>query len=186
MSARCVECQNEAVERCELTGIPLCAMHLWYADDGRRISQSVARSLSQAGQAVYSPQTYLEALGAAAELPRLPLAPPSQASLGNNNHDIVAALAFGSGMLSIATCFGIGAAVCAAPLPLVPLILGIVGLGGARNARNPKRARLFSWTGIVGGSGFVFVTLLLLVAAIAFGITGPLQTLFTRGVLRGP
>jgi len=186
MSARCVECPNEAVERCEVTGIPLCAQHLWYADDGRRISQTVARQLSQSGVTVFSPQTYLATLGAAVELPRLPMAPPPLASLGNNNHDVIAALAFGTGMLSIATCFGIGAAVCAAPLPLVPLILGLVGLGGARHARDPQRARLFSWTGIVGGSGFVAITLLLLVAALAFGITGPLQTLFTRGVLRAP
>jgi len=32
----------------------------------------------------------------------------------------------------------------------------------------------------------VAIPLRLLVAALAFGVTGPLQTLFTRGVLRGP
>lgn len=186
MSARCAECQNEAVERCEVTGIPLCAQHLWYADDGRRITQTVARQLALSGHTVYSPQTYLDTLGAAAELPRLPVTPPSPYPGGSNNHDVVAAIAFGTGMLSIATCFGIGAAVCAAPLPLVPFILGIIGLSGARHARNPERARLFSWTGIVGGSGFIAVALLLVVASVAFGVTGPLTTLFTRGVLRAP
>ena len=44
-----------------------------------------------------------------------------------------------------------------------------------------KEAMLVFTAGLV-----IAITLLLLVAALAFGITGPLQTLFTRGVLRAP
>jgi hypothetical protein len=174
------------VERCEVTGIPLCAQHLWYADDGRRISQTVARQLGQSGVTVYSPQTYLSTLGAAVELPRLPMAPPSVAALGNNNHDVIAALAFGTGMLSIATCFGDrrGRLRCPAPR-LVPLIPGWSAWAARGTPATRSGARLFSWTGIGPGRLHRHHPAPP-VAALAFGITGPLQTLFTRGVLRGP
>jgi hypothetical protein len=171
MSARCVDCLNEAIERCEVTGVPLCAEHLWYADDGRRVSERVARQLLAQGKPVYAPQVYLDQLGGAAALPRLPAAPPPHITRQRNGNDIIALLACISGVFSIATCFGIGIAICVPPLPLIPLLLGSIGLAGARNATKPDQARLFSWIGIIGGAGFVVLVLLAVIGSVAFGTT---------------
>lgn len=171
MSARCVDCLNEAIERCEVTGVPLCAEHLWYADDGRRVSERVARQLLSQGKTVHAPKIYLDQLGHAAALPRLPTAPPPHITRQRNGNDIIALLACISGVFSIATCFGIGIAICAPPLPLVPLLLGSIGLAGARNATKPDQARLFSWIGIIGGAGFVVLVLLAVIGSVAFGTT---------------
>ncbi len=171
MSARCVDCLNEAIERCEVTGVPLCAEHLWYTDDGRRVSERVARQLASQSKVVYAPKVYLDQLGHAAVLPRLPTAPSPHITRQRNGNDIIALLACISGVFSIATCFGIGIAICAPPLPLVPLLLGSVGLAGARNATRPDQARLFSWIGIIGGAGFVVLVLLAVIGSLAFGVT---------------
>jgi thiol:disulfide interchange protein len=171
MSARCVDCLNEAIERCEVTGVPLCAEHLWYADDGRRVSERVAKQLQSQGKGVQAPGVYLEALGHVAALPRLPAAPLPHISRQRNGNDIIAVLALVSGVISIATCFGIGIAICVPPLPLVPLLLGSIGLAGARNATKPDQARLFSWIGIIGGAGFVALVLLAVIGSVAFGTT---------------
>lgn len=178
MAVRCAECLNEAIERCEVSGVPLCAGCLWYTDDGRRVSERVARRLSEQGKTVYSPKTYLDQLGEAMALPRLPEAPPLPARQRNGN-DFIAALAGLSGILSIATCFGVGLAVCAPPLPLLPLLLGGIGLAGARHAGRPDQARLLSWLGIAGGAGFVALMLLLVIASIALGTTSLLGALLT-------
>lgn len=171
MSARCVDCLNEAIERCEVTGVPLCAEHLWYADDGRRVSERVAKQLLSQNKTVHSPKIYLDQLGGATVLPRLPAAPLPQITRQRNGNDIIALLACISGTMSIATCFGIGIAICAPPLPLVPLLLGSIGLAGARNATKPDQARLFSWIGIVGGAGFIVLVLLAVIGSVAFGTT---------------
>jgi hypothetical protein len=182
MAVRCVECLNEAIECCEVTGVPLCAGCLWYTDDGRRVSERVAKQLAQDGMVVYSPETYLNQLGLAAELPRLPEVAPLDTSRRNSN-DAVALLAGISGIISIATCFGIGVALCVPPLPLLPLILGAIGLAGARSAGNPRQARLLSWLGISGGIGFVMIVVLLLIGSIAFGTTSMLTSAFTLQAL---
>lgn len=180
MSARCVDCLNEAVERCEVTSVPLCAGCLWYADDGRRISERVAKQLSQQGVTVYSPQTYLSVLGANAPLPNLPKANYAFKRERNGN-DTVALLAGVSGILSLVTCFGIGLALCAAPLPLLPLLLGGIGLAGANNAGNPSQARFLSWLGVAGGAGFVALVLLVMIASFAFGSTIMMPLAAMRG-----
>lgn len=180
MTARCADCLNEAVERCEVSGVPLCAGCLWYTADGRRVSERVARRLSEQNIAVYSPKTYLDQLGPVMELPRLPEAPPLPLR-ARNGHDIVALAAGISGIVSIATCFGIGFALCAPPLPLVALLLGGIGLAGAKNANKPDQARLMSWLGVAGGAGFVVLMLLLLVGSIAFGATSLLSILISPG-----
>jgi len=171
MSARCADCLNEAIERCEVTGVPLCAAHLWYAEDGRRISERVARQLMAQGKAVYAPDTYLSKLGRAATLPRLPAPDPPQVTQQRNSSDVIALFAGVSGIISIATCFGIGLAICIPPLPLLPLLLGAIGLAGARHATRPEQARLFSWLGIIGGAGFIVIAMLGGIAGLAFGIT---------------
>jgi thiol:disulfide interchange protein len=176
MAARCAECLNEAIERCEVSGAPLCAGCLWYTEDGRRVSERVARRMREQGMIVHSPDTYLEQLGAAIELPRLPEAPPLP-SRPRNGNDFVAALAGIGGIISIATCFGVGFALCAPPLPLLPLLLGGIGLAGAQHASNPDQARLLSWLGIAGGLGFIALMLLLVIGSIAFGTTSLLGAL---------
>ena len=185
MAARCAECLNEAIERCEVTGVPLCAGCLWYTDDGRRVSERVAKQLAQQGITVFSPTTYLNQLGTAAELPRLPEAPPLNTKHRNGN-DLIALLAGISGIISIATCFGVGIALCVPPLPLLPLLLGSIGLAGSRAASNPSQARLLSWIGIAGGVGFVALVLLLIVGSIAFGTTTMLTSVFTPRALPTP
>ena len=177
MGVRCAECLNEAVERCEVSGVPLCAGCLWYTEDGRRVSERVAKRLADKNVTIYSPQVYLDQLGQAIELPRLPEAPPLP-SRNRNGNDLIAVIAGVSGILSIATCFGLGFAFCAPPLPLVPLLLGGVGLAGARNASKPDQARLLSWLGIVGGAGFIALVLLLVVGSVAFGTTNLLTPMF--------
>ncbi len=181
MSARCVDCLNEAIERCEVSGVPLCAAHLWYSDDGRRVSERIAKQFTSQGLTVYPPTTYLDALGQAAALPRLPEAPPPNITRQRNGNDIIALLSLITGIGSIATCFGIGIAICVPPLPLLPLLLGSIGLAGAKNAAKPDQARLFSWIGIVGGAGFITIVLLIIVVSVAIGTTSLLPTLYSGG-----
>ena len=181
MSARCVDCLNEAIERCEVSGVPLCAAHLWYSDDGRRVSERIAKQFTSQGQTVYPPTTYLDELGQAAALPRLPEAPPPNITRQRNGNDIIAMLSLITGIGSIATCFGIGIAICVPPLPLLPLLLGSIGLAGAKNAAKPDQARLFSWIGIVGGAGFITIVLLIIVVSVAIGTTSLLPTLYSGG-----
>jgi thiol:disulfide interchange protein len=171
---------NEAVERCEVSGVPLCAGCLWYTEDGRRVSERVAKRLADQKVVVIPPRVYLDQLGAVIELPRLPEAPAVTARHRNGN-DLVALLAGISGILSIATCFGVGLAVCAPPLPLVPLLLGAVGLAGARRATQPEQARMLAWLGIAGGAGYIALALLLVTGALAFGLTGMLQGILVPG-----
>jgi hypothetical protein len=185
MATRCAECLNEAVERCEVTGMPLCAGCLWYTEDGRRVSERIAKQLAQQGVAVYSAKTYLNQLGPAAELPRLPAAPPL-ATKRRNGNDLMAILAGASGILSIATCFGVGIALCVPPLPLLPLLLGGIGLAGSRNASNPDQARILSWIGIAGGAGFVALVLLLILGSLAFGTTNLITSAFSARGLPTP
>ena len=175
MSARCVDCLNEAVERCEVTGVPLCAEHLWYTDDGMRISERVARQYQTQGKTVFAPSVYLDQLGPVAALPRLPIAPLPIVTRQRNGNDVIALLSCISGIISISTCFGIGIAICVPPLPLVPLLLGAIGLAGSRNATRPDQARLFSWIGIVGGVGFVALVLLAVIGSVAFGTSNLLS-----------
>ena len=151
-----------------MTGVPLCAGCLWYADDGRRVSEREARKLQDKGTVVYSPLTYLQQLGTAARLPSLPEAHYTNVRASNGN-DLVATIAAVTGLISMASCFGIGLAVCAVPLPLLPLILGGVGLAGSKNAARPSQARFLSWIGVAGGAGFLAVVLLFVIAAAAFG-----------------
>jgi thiol:disulfide interchange protein len=178
MSARCVDCQNEAIERCESTGVPLCAEHLWYADDGRRISERVAGQLKARGEIVHPPSEYLDQLGGAMALPRLPKSPMPVISVQRNGNDIVALLSLVSGAVSMATCFGVGIALCVPPLPLLPLLLGLVGLAGARNATRPDQARVFSWVGVISGGGFVLLALLFTGVTVIAGSSALLPTLY--------
>jgi hypothetical protein len=168
MSARCVDCLNEAIERCEVSGVPLCAGCLWYTDDGRRISERVANQLASQGGKVHSPSAYLSQLGSTALLPTLPH-PISTVNRARNGNDLIELIAGVTGLFSFATCFGVGMALCAAPLPLLPLILGGVGLYGARNAARPDQARLLSWIGIAGGAGFILLVMVFVLASIVFG-----------------
>jgi hypothetical protein len=166
-----------------VTGVPLCAEHLWYTDDGQRVSERIAKQYTTQGKTVHSPRIYLDQLGHSAVLPRLPIAPMPLITRQRNGNDIIALLACVSGVISIATCFGIGIAICAPPLPLVPLLLGGIGLAGARNATKPDQARLFSWVGIIGGAGFVVLVLLAVIGSIAFGTTQLIPTVPTiRGI----
>ncbi|HEY3288998.1 MAG TPA: hypothetical protein VGK87_02615 [Anaerolineae bacterium] len=168
---------NEAIELCEVTGVPLCAGCLWYTEDGRRVSERAAKNLESEGVVVFPPSLYLDQLGTAAQLPRLP-EPPHLTTQHRNGNDLIALFAGISGALSIATCFGVGIALCVPPLPLLPLLLGGIGLVGARGASNPDRARTLSWVGIVGGAGFVALVLLLIIGSLAFGTTTMLTSVF--------
>jgi thiol:disulfide interchange protein len=176
---------NEAIERCEITGVPLCAGCLWYTEDGRRVSERAAKQLALQGVTVIAPARYLNQLGPAVELPRLPEAPPLNTKHRNGN-DVIALLAGISGIISIATCFGVGIALCVPPLPLLPLLLGGIGLAGSRAASDPSRARLMSWIGIAGGAGFVALVLLLIIGSLAFGTTTMLTSVFTPRALPTP
>lgn len=175
---RCAECLNEAIERCEVTGVPLCAGCLWYTEDGRRVSERVARQLAQQGITIYSPQTYLSQLGVSAQLPRLPEAPPLNTK-HRNGSDIIAMLAGVSGVISIAAFFGMGIALCVPVLPLLPLLLGGVGLAGAHYANNPSQARLLSWIGIASGLGFLVMVLLLLSGSFIFDSSSLISSMLT-------
>lgn len=185
MGTRCVECLNEAIEYCEVTGAPLCAGCLWYAEDGRRVCERVAKQLAADGIVVYSPVYYLNQLGVSARMPRLP-EPPPLITRHRNGNDLVSLIAGISGLLSIATCFGIGIAICIPPLPLLPLLLGGIGLAGSKNAGNPERSRILSWLGIAGGMGFVVLALLLIIGSLAFGTTTMLTSVFVPRTIATP
>jgi thiol:disulfide interchange protein len=178
MSVRCAECLNEALERCEVTGVPLCAGHLWYTDDGRRISERVASQMSRQGIVVHPPETYLNQLGVAAELPHLPES--ALVSIRPRNANDMLAFAAGiSGILAIITGYGIGIALCLTPLPLIPLLLGGLGLIVARSASNPEQARMMSWIGIASGIGFIVLVILLAVISVTFGVPSLLSAGFS-------
>jgi hypothetical protein len=179
MAVRCVDCLNEAIERCETTGVPLCAEHLWYSPEGRRISERVARQLQSRGDEVVAPQIYLADVGAALALPRLPHGPRPMINTQRNGNDVVALLALISGAVSIATGFGIGLALCLPPLPLVPLILGLIGLAGAKNAVKPDQARLYSWIGIVPGAVFLVLVVIIATLLLIGGLSALTPTVYT-------
>ena len=183
MSVRCVDCLNEAIERCEVTSAPLCAEHLWYTDGGRRVSERVARQLEAKGEVIHSPSKYLEQLGGALALPRLPVAPQVEVTQLRNGNDIMALLALVSGVITLATCFGIGIALCLPPLPLASLILGVIGLAGSKSATRPPQARMFSWVGIIAGAGFVLLMLTLIGVTLAAGSSSLFPTLYRPGVI---
>jgi len=102
MPSRCVDCLNESVERCAVTGVTLCAEHLWYLDDGRRVSERVAQQMSAAWRTVYSPQHYLEQLGAAYPPPKLPQSAAPRIRRLPNGYDLLGWLAIGFSISSIA------------------------------------------------------------------------------------
>ncbi|MFN3705255.1 MAG: hypothetical protein ACK4WM_04605, partial [Thermoflexales bacterium] len=88
--------------------------------------------------------------------------------------DVLAWLSLLSGLISLATCFGIGLALIAPPLPLVAFILGLSALADAPRAERPERARLFAWVGIVGGAGML-ISALVIFAALVGGFVFQLQ-----------
>ncbi|MCX6019008.1 MAG: hypothetical protein NTZ50_11020 [Chloroflexi bacterium] len=88
MSLRCVDCLNEAIEHCEVTDAALCADHLWYVDDGRRVSPRIAQQLRASGFIVESPQHYLAQLGPEFPPPRLPVAVPPRIRVMRNGYDL--------------------------------------------------------------------------------------------------
>ena len=179
MSARCVDCLNEAIERCEATGVPLCAEHLWYSDDGRRISERVARQLEARGEGVQGPERYLAQLGSALALPRLPLAPLPNITVQRNGYDVMALIALITGVISLAGCGGIALAVCIPPLPIMPLIFGVIGLAGAKNATLPAQARAFSWVGVIAGVLFMLIVVGIMLLVVLVGAGPLLPTLYT-------
>jgi hypothetical protein len=182
MTARCVDCLNEAIERCEMTGVPLCAEHLWYAGDGRRVSERVARQLQSRDETVFPPQHYLQRVGDVIALPRLPSSPQPNISTQRNANDLVALFALISGAITIATCFGVGIALCLPPLPLLPLVLGGIGLAGSKNATRPDQARVFSWVGIVAGAGFLLIALLLAGLVLLGSVPSFSPTIYSPGL----
>jgi hypothetical protein len=159
---------------------------LWYTDAGRRVSERVARQLESKGEVIHAPAKYLDQLGGALALPRLPIAPQVEVTRLRNGNDIMALLALISGVITLATCFGIGIALCLPPLPLAPLILGVIGLAGSKNATRPPQARMFSWIGIVAGAGFVLLMLALIGVTLAAGSTSLFPTFYRPGVFPTP
>jgi hypothetical protein len=186
MPVRCVDCLNEAIERCETTGVPLCAEHLWYADDGKRVSERVARQLQSRGENVTAPQVYLADVGAVLALPRLPNGPRPVINTQRNGNDVVALLALISGAISIATGFGIGLALCMPPLPLVPLVLGLIGLAGSKNAVKPDQARIFSWIGVVPGVVFLIIVVVIAGLLLIGGVSSLTPTVYTPAPVPTP
>ncbi len=179
MTARCVDCLNEAIERCEVTGVPLCAAHLWYVDDGRRVSERVARQIETGGRRITPPEKYLTKLGGAMALPRLPSAPRAVISVQRNANDIIALLAMATGIVSIATCFGVGVSLCMPAAPILPLILGAIGLAGSKSATRPDQARTFSWVGIIAGGSFVIIVVALSLLTLLVGAGTVLPFFYT-------
>ncbi|MCS6773166.1 MAG: hypothetical protein NZ693_03530 [Thermoflexales bacterium] len=147
-----MDCAHQAVERCEVTGAPLCAEHLWYAEDGRRVSERVARYLAGQGVRVVSSREYLERLGKSAPLPRLP-APTLQPRITrqpsySDGLPIAAALC---GSLSAASCAIFSSLPLCLPVPILAVVLGTGSVVLAPKASALHRARLLGWMGIVGG-----------------------------------
>lgn len=97
MSSRCVDCLNDSIERCAVTGVMLCAEHLWYADDGRRVSERVARQMRASGHEVFAPDYYLAQLGAEFPPPSLPVPAQPRIRVSPNGYDF-------AGWLSLLLC----------------------------------------------------------------------------------
>lgn len=97
MSSRCVDCLNESIERCAVTDAMLCAEHIWYVDDGRRVSERVAQQMRSAGHTVYAPDYYLAELGVEFPPPSLPLPVRPRIRVLPNGYDI-------AGWLSLILC----------------------------------------------------------------------------------
>lgn len=149
---RCVDCAHEAVERCEVTGAPLCAEHLWYIEDGRRVSERVARHLAGQGARVIAPKTYLERLGTSAPLPRLPSSPVQpRITRQREQNEVVGRIAAVCGGVSAASCAALAVLPCCLPVPMLSIVLGVVSMLLAPTTSAPRRMRLLGIVGVIGG-----------------------------------
>jgi len=125
MSARCVDCVNEAIERCEVTGVTLCAEHLWYVDDGRRVSERVAGQLRASGHTVHAPWRYLQQLGVEYPPPRLPRPAALRLRVLPNGYDLLGAASALLCLVSPAAAWQAANGTGAAWLLFLPMHLGV-------------------------------------------------------------
>jgi len=178
MAVRCCECPHEAIERCEVSGVPLCARHLWYAADGRRVSQQVAQRLAADGVSVTGPGPYLQALGTTAQPPGLASSAGSAPVSGNKGYDTLATVTLIMGIFTLATCFGLGMFFIVAPVPIITVVLGALTVGNARKATDPARARNYGWLAIISSLGIAVVAPVAVLVTIATGLGSSLGPLF--------
>jgi len=139
-----------AVEQCEICRKPVCGSCLWYAETGERLCPEHALEFDTAGKPVHPPGRYAAGIAsseASALRPKL-----GEAPYRGNSTDLGALIAAISGVMALASCFGL-----AWVMPLVAFVLGLVMWFQSKDALDARRARWLAGLGLAGGGLFVVV-----------------------------
>ncbi len=144
---------HEAVERCEVCGRALCGLCLWYGEDGRRLCEADAGSLTADGLAVTPPEAYAEAI----RVTEASGAPRPDIPYQGNRLDLYGLLGAVFGGVMLASCSGL--TYC---LPLLAGIFGAYAYLNADRSLNPRRTRLLGGIGVVTAAIMIFFVLAIL------------------------
>ncbi len=139
-----------AVEHCELCRKPVCGSCLWYAESGERLCPEHALEFVDQGKPVQGPSRYASGI-LHSEASAL-TAKTAEAPYKGNSTDLGAVVAAVSGVMGLATCFGLSWLV-----PLVAFMLGLVMWFQAKDALDPRRTKWLAGVGMAGGGVFVVV-----------------------------
>lgn len=157
-----------AIESCEICDRPLCALCLWYSDDGLRLCEEHAHERREQGQVVYPPTTYADALRNKLVRPDGANDSP-EATYQANRQDVNALVSAVMAVTAIFSCCG--GVYC---LPIVALVMGALAYAGADRAFDPSRTRRLAGVGLGAGAlmlitvfGCVMLYAILLIVALA-------------------
>ena len=150
---------HNAVESCEVCGLGLCGLCLWYTEDGHRLCETHAREREAQGVKVISPETYQEAIPGTMSLKTEGTFSPDRDGVYRGNQtDMGAFMAAMLGLLTLASCFG--GMYC---MPLLAVILGIIAYRNIDIAIDSQRTKVLSIIGMATG-GLIFLALFSFIA----------------------
>ena len=168
---------HNAIEACEVCGVNLCGLCLWYTDDGHRLCEEHALARQKAGQTVISPETYQEAIPGTISLQTEGTFTPDRDGIYRGNQtDLSALIAAILSLTTLASCFG--GIYC---IPILALIMGAIAYRNANIAVDGQRTKVLSVVGMATGGLFVlmiicfviFYVSMILFAVLASSTTTP-------------
>ena len=138
-----------AVENCEVCQSPLCALCLWYGVDGRRLCELHAAELQDAGQEVYPPAHYAEAIQNSLKVrsQQTDATGEDNKTYKGNSQDVTGLISAVLALTALFSCCG--GIYC---LPIVALALGAIAYANAGHAVDPARTRRLAGIGLGAGA----------------------------------